>query len=153
MKTAGIVIGVVGFVMLMLAMTMTTSVSVDEVYSYSSTAGMRVNNIGLMAEKQNSILLALAFIIVGVMLYGFGSVSTNRATGVSETQSNQAASVDFTSEDLMRAIAQGDVPAARKIVNSGLDLTTRAGSMTFIEYADLHDQVEIKEIILMRLGL
>ncbi|MNG14754.1 hypothetical protein D3C84_985330 [compost metagenome] len=53
----------------------------------------------------------------------------------------------------MKAIATGDVSAARKIVNSGLDLKQRTGPMTFIEYADFHDQVEIKEIILMKLGL
>ncbi|MBI3907632.1 MAG: hypothetical protein HY309_19705 [Pseudomonas fluorescens] len=153
MKTAGILIGVVGFVMLLLAMTMTTSVSVDQVYSFSGTAGMRVNNLGLMAEKQNSMLLALAFIIIGVLLYGFGSISTNRSSKTRTVQPIQAAPQFFTSEDLMKAIATGDVSAARKIVNSGLDLKQRTGPMTFIEYADFHDQVEIKEIILMKLGL
>ena len=44
MKISGMVVGVAGFVMLMIAMGMDTSVVVDS--AYPSLTGMRVNNLG-----------------------------------------------------------------------------------------------------------
>jgi len=153
MKNAGLVIGVVGFVMLMMAMYMDTSVPVSDVYMSSSTAGMRVHNVGLVSEKQNSLMLAIAFIVVGVMLYGFGSVAATRPAPIAGSDVPLAKLPDHISpEDLMKAISMGNVSEVRRIVASGFDITKSSGAMSFVEYADFHDQVEIKEILLMKLG-
>lgn len=152
MKTAGSVIGVVGFIMLMLAMFMDTTVAASDVYTSSLTAGMRVHNAGLVSEKQNSLMLAIAFIVVGVLLYGFGSVVAARSAPSAGHSSSVQDPETFTPEDLMRAISTGDVSNAPRIVASGLDLKKSTGGMSFVEYADFHDQVEIKEILLMKLG-
>lgn len=151
MKISGMVIGAAGFVMLMIAMSMDTSVVVES--AYPSLTGMRVNNLGLISEKQNYTLIAVAFLILGVLLFGFGSVaSKSGATGGEISSAQKPESAHYSAEDLMRAIAKGDLIEARKIVNSGLDLTKGAGAMSFIEYADLYDQVEIKQLILMKQG-
>jgi hypothetical protein len=151
MKISGMVIGAAGVVMLMIAMGMDTSVVVDS--AYPSLTGMRVNNLGLISEKQNYTLIAVAFLILGVLLFGFGSVASKSSATSGEIPSAQKLEpADYSAEDLMRAIAKGDLIEARKIVNSELDLTKGAGSMSFVEYADLYDQVEIKELILMKQG-
>lgn len=151
MKISGMVIGAAGFVMLMIAMGMDTSVVVDS--SYPTLTGMRVDNLGLMSEKQNYTLIAVAFLILGVLLFGFGSVASKFGTTGGEIPFAQKLEpVHYSPEDLMRVIAKGDLIEARKIVNSGLDLTKGAGAMSFVEYADLYDQVEIKELILMKQG-
>ncbi|WP_278406861.1 hypothetical protein [Pseudomonas rhodesiae] len=151
MKIAGLVIGVVGFIMLMLAMYMDTTVAVSDVYTSSLSAGMRVHNVGLVAEKQNSLMLAIAFIVVGVLLYGFGSVAAARSAPSAGHVSSVQDPETFTPEDLMRAISTGNVSDARRIVASGLDLKKPTGGMSFVDYADFHDQVEIKEMLLMQL--
>lgn len=151
MKVSGMIIGAAGFVMLMIAMGMDTSVLVDS--AYPSLTGMRVNNLGLISEKQNYTVIAVAFLILGVLLFGFGSVASKSGAIGSEIPSAQKLEpAHYSAEDLMRAIAKGDLIEARKIVNSELDLTKGAGSMSFVEYADLYDQVEIKELILMKQG-
>lgn len=151
MKISGLVIGAAGFVMLMIAMNMDTSVLVDS--AYPALTGIRVNNLGLMSEKQNYTFIAVAFLIIGVLLYGFGSIAGKSGAIGSDIDSPAKSQPEhYTAENLMRAIANGDVVEARKIVNSGLDLTRGAGAMSFVEYADFHDQIEIKEIILMKLG-
>ena len=152
MKVSGLVIGTAGFVMLMIAMNMDTSVLVDG--AYPAVTGMRVNNLGLISEKQNYTVIAVAFLILGVLLYGFGSIAAKSgAVGGDVTSPAKSQSEHYTPEDLMRAIAKGDVVEARKIVNSGLDITKGAGAMSFVEYADLYDQIEIKEVILMKQGI
>lgn len=149
MKVSGLVIGAAGFVMLMIAMNMDTSVLVDS--PYSSLTGMRVNNLGLMSEKQNYTVIAAAFLILGVLLYGFGSIAGKTGAVAGDNNSPAKSQPEhYTAESLMKAIANGDVVEARKIVNSGLDLTKSAGAMSFVEYADLYDQIEIKEVILMK---
>lgn len=151
MKNAGLVIGVVGFIMLMLAMYMDTTVAVSDVYTSSLSAGMRVHNVGLVAEKQNSLMLAIAFIVVGVLLYGFDSVAGARSAPSTGHGSSVQDPETFTPEDLMRAISTGNVSDARRIVASGLDLKKPTGGMSYVDYADLHDQVEIKEMLLIQL--
>lgn len=149
MKTSGMVVGAAGFVMLMITMGMDTSVVVDS--AYPSLTGMRVNNLGLISEKQNYTLIAVAFLVLGVLLFGFGSIARKSGAADAELPSVQNQQpAHYSAEDLMRAIAKGDLIEARKIVHSGLDLTKGAGVMSFVEYADLYDQVEIKELILMK---
>lgn len=149
MKIAGVVIGVVGFIILMMGLNMDTTVAVSDVYSSSFTAGARVHNSGLLSDRQNSIMLGLAFVIIGVMLYGFGSVAQSRATGSGGVGSpSEVRPIVLTSDDLMRAIAQGDEAKVREVIASGLDLNEQSGSMTYLEYADLYNQHKIKELIL-----
>ncbi|MFW3898894.1 hypothetical protein [Pseudomonas bharatica] len=150
MKIAGVVIGIVGFIILMMGLNMDTTVAVSDVYSSSFTAGARVHNSGLLSDRQNSIMLGLAFVIIGVMLYGFGSVAQSRAAGSGGVGSpSEVEPVVLTSDDLMRAIAQGDEAKVREVIASGLDLNEHPGSMTYLEYADLYNQHRIKELILV----
>ncbi|MFV2950224.1 hypothetical protein [Pseudomonas japonica] len=149
MKIAGVVIGVVGFIILMIGLNMDTTVAVSDVYSSSFTAGARVHNSGLLSDRQNSIMLGLAFVIIGVMLYGFGSVAQSRVAGSGWVGSpSEEKPVVMTSDDLMRAIAQGDEAKVREVIASGFDLNEHSGSMTYLEYADLYSQHKIKALIL-----
>lgn len=66
MKKAGIVIIILGVIWVLIAYNMPTTVG----------EGFReVHNIGLMEDRRNHIMLAGLTILVGVILFGFGSVS------------------------------------------------------------------------------
>jgi hypothetical protein len=63
MKRFGLILLIVGGLVLVTAFAMDTSVDTG--------AGGRVHNIGLMNEKQNTLLLGAALAIVGSVLFGF----------------------------------------------------------------------------------
>lgn len=149
MKIAGVVIGVVGFIILMLGLNMDTTVAVSDVYSSSLTAGARAHNSGLLSERQNSIMLGLAFVFIGVIVYGFGKIADSRdARAESATTATEPEISSLTSDELMRAIAQGDLAKVKVFVAAGFGLTRKSGSMTYVEYADLYNQNEIKQLLL-----
>jgi hypothetical protein len=70
MKKIGTALLVFGIISLIAVLSMDTSVPTD---SFS-----RVNNLGLMQEKQNFMMLSGLIVLVGAMLMGFG-LKTSRA--------------------------------------------------------------------------
>jgi hypothetical protein len=68
MKVLGFLLLLIGAVALLIGLNIDTTVS-------SGLAGGRVHNIGLMNEKQNTIILASALAIVGAVFFGFASRS------------------------------------------------------------------------------
>lgn len=68
MKTTGISILICGILLGLYALTMDTSVKVD--YPNGNTFGLpeRVNNIGLMSDRQNYLILAGVLTILGVII-------------------------------------------------------------------------------------
>lgn len=69
MKKIGIVVFVFGLICLFAALSMDTSVS---------AFGGRVNNLGLMNDKQNYLLVSVAVTIMGVIVWVFGGRSTRQ---------------------------------------------------------------------------
>lgn len=67
MKFIGMLIFIIGLVLLGHALTMDTSVEVD--YQYGNTMGLpdRVNNIGLMADKQNYLIFGVVLAVLGIV--------------------------------------------------------------------------------------
>lgn len=67
MKYVGIIMFAAGVILFCFAFTMDTSVEVN--YSSGNKHGLpdRVNNIGLMADKQNYIILSLVLIVLGAI--------------------------------------------------------------------------------------
>ena len=67
MKYLGNLMSIVGFILLAIAIKMKTSVAVD--YPNGNEFGLpeRVNNLGLMADKQNYLIVSSVFIIVGLI--------------------------------------------------------------------------------------
>lgn len=61
MKTAGFIVVFIGLILAVLVLSMDTSVYTD--------TGVRVNNLGLMSEKQNYLILTGVIIIAGVILF------------------------------------------------------------------------------------
>ncbi|MEQ1622145.1 MAG: hypothetical protein ABL919_12115 [Methylococcales bacterium] len=78
MKKVGIILVVIGFLGIMLALGMETSVS-----SYGVS---RVQNIGLMNEQQNLLIVFIALAIVGVLIL----VSGNRKAQSTEKNSSDS---------------------------------------------------------------
>jgi len=81
MKTLGIILFAIGAYLLGTAFTMDTSVEVD--YSYGNSSGLptRVNNLGLMQDKQNYMILGAILTISGIAL---GSVKSKEAVVVED---------------------------------------------------------------------
>src|SRR5450759_477733 len=83
MKTVGLILFTGGLILMMYALLiMDTSVAVD--YPASNSYGLpdRVNNIGLMAERQNYLIVSGIIIIIGLVL---------AFTAKSRTESSQIA--------------------------------------------------------------
>lgn len=80
MKTAGLVIALLGFFAGIASYNMDTSVSVGGGYIGSGEFSIRVpegrvNNIGLMEDRRILISASGLAVIVGVILFGFGSIA------------------------------------------------------------------------------
>lgn len=87
MKSFGIALIVIGVVWAIFAFNISTAV--DNGY------GGQVNNIGLMADRQNHLIFSGLTILLGVILFGFGSNLTNHST----TSENKI-SCPFCAEDI-----------------------------------------------------
>lgn len=99
MKKFGIVLIFIGSLWAIWAFNMKTTINtgsqfVGSIYIPDTT----VNNIGLMDERRTHLMMASVLIIVGVILYGFGSI-----TQTHDSQSKQLMTannpVDGTSEE------------------------------------------------------
>ena len=71
MKSLGIVLIITGLIWAIVAFNFDTSVSTG-LDSYE-----RVNNLGLMAERQNHLIFSGLSIITGILLFGFGTIANN----------------------------------------------------------------------------
>lgn len=78
MKIIGIILIVVGLIWAGIAFNSDVTVATgSNSLSRSYNLPDRVNNIGLMAERQNHLILSGITIIIGILLFGFGSLSEN----------------------------------------------------------------------------
>src|SRR5688572_10500861 len=71
MKLLGVVVALAGLVAMVIVLHIDPSVE--------TSAGTRVNNIGLMAAKQDYLIASEVALIVGVLLFGFGAVAESSA--------------------------------------------------------------------------
>ena len=88
MKELSILLISIGIGIGVFAFNLDTTVKVD--YSGYESNGLpeRVNNIGLMSEKQNYLILAAVFFVSGVIAYGFGINSDSRRRVYNEPNQN-----------------------------------------------------------------
>ncbi len=74
MKSLGIVLIIIGSIWAIIAFNLDTSISTGfDLYGLPS----RVNNLGLMAERQNHLIFSGLTIITGILLFGFGTIAGN----------------------------------------------------------------------------
>ncbi|OBY90094.1 hypothetical protein A6723_023930 [Pseudomonas sp. AU11447] len=78
MRKFGIIAIVVGIIVIISALSMDVSVATG--------GGGRVNNIGLMADRQNYTILGGLFFIAGILMAIFGGKSQSNAVSVGERQ-------------------------------------------------------------------
>lgn len=86
MKDIGAILLIVGIGLGVYAMTMETSVKVD--YPMGNRFGMpeRVNNIGLMNNKQNYLMIAGALSVIGILLIITGKKPNEKVTTETNTK-------------------------------------------------------------------
>lgn len=80
MKSAGIILVVVGALWALIALNMDTTVETggERIGSGAYPINVpktRVHNIGLMDERRNHLIIASVVALAGIMLFGFGSIS------------------------------------------------------------------------------
>lgn len=83
MKSLGIFLIVIGSIWAIIAFNMDTSISTG-LGSIDSNYGLptRVNNLGLMAERQNHLILSGLTVVIGILLFGFGSIANNSSNSI-----------------------------------------------------------------------
>jgi Double zinc ribbon len=89
MKSFGIALIIIGVIWAIIAFSTNTTVS---------TGFGEVNNIGLMADRQNHLIFSGLTILFGVILFGFGSSSTQ--SSVNSHNSEGRISCPFCAEDI-----------------------------------------------------
>ena len=139
MKGVGIILLVAGLIGAVFALSMDTSVSTG----YGS-----VNNIGLMAEKQNTLLFAGIAAIVGAILFGFASVRQGDKTAIlDETILDETLLGPLNR--VVDAIRLNNIEALRSAILAGDDCLTKSpkNGMTPLEFADALDHFEIAALL------
>ena len=68
MKNFGIALSSVGVIALLFALNMNTAVEAN---------GMKINNLGLMNDKQNYLIVSGILLVIGVLIFLFGTKNTN----------------------------------------------------------------------------
>ncbi|UXJ55055.1 hypothetical protein [Pseudomonas citronellolis] len=81
MRQMGIVLLVIGVVVIICALNMDVSVSTEVI-------GQRVNNIGLMADRQNYMMVGSLIVIVGLLMAIFGERATARTASEDDSQNS-----------------------------------------------------------------
>lgn len=101
MRELGSILAVVGGVFAVWALNMDVSVPSGP-YGFG-----RVNNMGLMADRQNYLMLSIGAIIAGVVLYalGKGKIEVSTDTNITETKAPSQKTVEFY--DRERNIEEG----------------------------------------------
>ena len=91
MKIFGILLAIVGVIGLMNFINMDTSVAVEPQYYMGEqvTPGGRVNNLGLMNEKQNRIILFIGITIVGAIFFGIGSKKNEKVDSSTDSAKSE----------------------------------------------------------------
>ena len=87
MKKIGFVVLIISIVLLIAAFSMDVSVYSD--------SGYRVNNIGLMNERQNMIIISAAMSIIGVLLILFGGTGASKTPQSAKEQLSPANAVEY----------------------------------------------------------
>ena len=89
MRALGVLLSCLGGIGVFAALNMDTSVvvgsktiQVGDFQTYIPES--RVENIGLLGQSRNYIVLSSVAIVVGVMLYGFGTLAQNQATSTQQ---------------------------------------------------------------------
>lgn len=129
MKGIGIILLVAGLIGAVFALSMDTSVNTG----YGS-----VNNIGLMAEKQNLLLFAGFAATVGAILFGFSSVQQGDKTALT-TKTHSA-----PPNKVMAAILNNDIEALRSAILAGDDILTTSEPL---EYAQILERSELVALL------
>jgi hypothetical protein len=80
MKTFGVILMIAGVIWMVVALSMSTTVtSSSEAFGSEpyamETPSVTVNNIGLMDRRHNNLMLAGLTILIGAVFFGFGSIS------------------------------------------------------------------------------
>lgn len=142
MKSFGIVLIIIGVIWAIIAFSASTTVS---------TGFGDVNNIGLMADRQNHLIFSGLTILFGVILFGFGSSSTQPS--VNSNNSEGRVSCPFCAEDIKleakvckhcgKDIPEHTVNAA----NSNLELSPTIVSKKKSKKADISVAITVAQII------
>lgn len=106
------------------------------------TAYGRVNNIGLMNEKQNYVIASGLVMVVGAVLFGFSLIAP-------KTESIVVSGEGKDSGNIFLWIMKGNEGAVVEYVTEGGDLTLRStiNGMTPLEFARSLGRTKITEII------
>lgn len=134
MKGIGIVLLVAGLIGAVFALGMDTSVS---------TAYGSVNNIGLIAEKQNRLVLAGITAVVGAILFGFASTQQENKSKVTAKMLLQSPN------KIIAAIKMNDIEALSSAIIAGDDFQTKSpkNGLTPLEYAEALEHYEIAALL------
>ena len=90
MKSFGIFLIIIGVIWAIIAFSASTTVS---------TGFGEVNNIGLMTDRQNHLIFSGLTILIGVILFGFGSASVRSSANSNISQGRT--SCPFCAEDIL----------------------------------------------------
>lgn len=86
MKASGLILVGVGLIWVLFALNMDTTVETGGQRIGSGAYSLdipraRVHNLGLMEERRNHLIMASVTVLVGVILFGFGSISGSARSG------------------------------------------------------------------------